>query len=308
MNLDKFTLDFLNATEKAAIASFELSGMGDKYTADKVAVNAMREAINQIDAKIRVAIGEGERDSAPMLYIGEMLGNGNLELDIAVDPLEGTDICASFGSGALSVVGFGTSILNAPDVYMEKLFTRHNCDIDLNKGIAENLKLIAKERNCDLRDLKVIVLARDRHRKLIQDIRDTGARIKLINDGDIAAVLSMIINRDADLYAGVGGAPEGVLAAIAVKNLSGNLQTKLVFCSDDERERAKKLGIEDLDKIYTAADLVKSDAILIATGITDGELLHGVKRCKCKMRSSVTLESLIISKGRYSKVSSNRMC
>jgi fructose-1,6-bisphosphatase class II len=303
MSLDKFIFDFLNATEKAAIASSNLCGLGDKHGADKAAVNAMRDSIDKIDAKITVVIGEGERDNAPMLYIGEVLGEGEIHLDLAVDPLEGTDICASLGSGALSVVGFGikSTILNAPDVYMEKLFTRYNCQIDLNNNIEKNLQLIADEKNCDLKDLKVVILARDRHKKLIQDIRNAGARIKLINDGDIAAILSIIIKEDADLYVGIGGAPEGVLAAIAVKNLGGNLQTKLVFQSEDEITRARKLGISNLNTIYTADDLVKGDSILIATGVTDGEFLNGVKYTE---NNKLTLESLIINRAGYSKITS----
>ena len=300
--LNKFIFDFLLATQRAALASSKLCGAGDNNAADHAAVKAMRDAINIIDANIKVAIGEGERDKAPMLYISEQLGFGGAqELEIAVDPLEGTNLCANFGPGALSVLGFAKKgvMLNAPDVYMQKIFTDCRCDISLNNKIEENLEIVASAKKKQIKDLCVTILQRKRHEQLIGRVRGCGAKVKLIEDGDIAAILSIITQKKQDIYAGIGGAPEGVLAAIAVKNLGGSMQSKLIFESEEQKARATGMGVKDFSALYSQDDMINGDAILVATGVTTGEILDGVTESKDGFSR---LQSLIVNDGGYSKV------
>jgi len=278
MNLENFIYDFLFTTQSAAFAASNAAGRFDSKNADKVSVDAMRKSIDKIDAKVNIAIGEGERDKAPMLYIGEMLGVGKEKLDVAVDPLEGTDLCANLKEGALSVLGFAKSgaILNAPDLYMQKIFTNCDCNISLDNDLENNLKIIAVAKKKRVEDLTITVLNRTRHKKILDCIKSVGARVKLIEDGDIAAILSIIIDKKEDVYIGIGGAPEGVLAAIAAKNLGGKMLCKLVFETEEEKMRAKSMGISDLNKVYSPKDMIKDNSVFVATGVTDGSLLKGV--------------------------------
>jgi len=280
-------LKLLEATEQAAINCYDYIGRGDEKSADQAAVNAMRSSLNNIDFKAKIVIGEGERDEAPMLFIGEEVGLKKDLLkenhfDIAVDPLEGTTICAQDLPGSLAVLAIAESgsLLNAPDVYMDKIASYIPSSeqvIDLDESIENNLKNIAKYNKSSLTDLKVIILNRPRHQEIIDITRKLGARVKLIGDGDIAAVLSVAM-KQADLYLGIGGAPEGVLAAAALKTLGGQMMGRLMFKNDHEKSKATKLGITDLNQKYFINDLVKKDAIFYATGVTTGALLNGVQK------------------------------
>lgn len=279
-------LELARVTEAAALAASKLVGRGDKMAADQVAVDAMRHALNALNIKGRVVIGEGERDEAPMLYIGEEVGTGNgPKIDIALDPLEGTDITAAGGPNALAVVAMTDEggFLNAPDVYMDKIAIGPglNPDIlDLDAPIADTLDKLAKEKGGNIDDLTVCILDRPRHEKLIHDVRLAGARINLIGDGDVSAVIATTDpDTGIDLYVGNGGAPEGVLAAAALQCIGGSMLGRLVFHTDAERERADRWGITDLNKIYTTDDLAKGDNVMFAaTGVTDGSMLRGVRR------------------------------
>ena len=276
--VEKIKWDLLSVTEIAAVACYELIGRGDNHAADQAAVSAMRTYINKLNIKGRVAIGEGERDKAPMLYIGEELGMGGEDIDIAVDPLEGTTICAECGYGAMSVIAATKSggFLHIPDIYMQKIAVgKHlqNAEININASAADNLSAIAKIKRCSIGDLTVVILKRERHKELIEEVRRVGAKIKLISDGDIAGVLTT--NR-FDMYLGIGGAPEGVLAAAALRCIGGKMQCKLVFRDNHERNRASSMDIQDFDRVYNIEDMVRYDTVFIATGVTDGEILHGV--------------------------------
>lgn len=278
--------EIAQVTEAAAFAASKLVGRGDKVAADQVAVDAMRNALNSMDICGRVVIGEGERDEAPMLYIGEEVGSGNgPKVDIALDPLEGTDITAAGGSDALAVIAMSDEggFLNAPDVYMQKMAVGPgiNPDIlDIDAPIADVLARLAVEKGMKQQDLTVCILDRSRHEALIADVRKAGSRIKLIGDGDVSAVIATTdANTGIDIYVGSGGAPEGVLAAAALQCTGGAMLGKLLFRNDDERLRAEKWGITDLNKIYATDDLAKSDnTIFAATGVTDGSMLRGVKK------------------------------
>ena len=303
MSLENFIFDFLKSTESAAYAAYQTAGCGDNHLADNVAVKSMRQALNDINADIEVVIGEGERDQAPMLYIGEKLGKGGLKLDLAVDPLEGTNICANYQEGALAVLAYAPhkSMLNAPDIYMEKFVTNVAGDYSLCiNNIEKNLKEVAKMKKCNVTDLKVIILNRDRHKDLISRVRKLGAKIKLIEDGDIAAILNVVMSNKADVYIGVGGAPEGVLAAVTVKFLGGTMLSKLIFNSEEEKIRANNYGIVDFDKNYAQGDLISDDAVFIATGVTSGPLLNGPEKLH---DNKIKLESLIVGKFGCAKIS-----
>lgn len=303
--LRSYILDFLAVAQRTAVSSYAMAGYGNSKEADRVAVEVMRSELNAIDATINVVIGEGERDEAPMLYIGETLGKGSTALDLAVDPLEGTDICASLGAGSFVVLGFAekNSILSAPDVYMEKIYTPYDCNISFDNTVAENLSEIAlAKRVKGPEELIVVVLKRERNQKLIDDIRNTGARVQLITDGDVSAIVSMVLGGSGDAYMGSGGAPEGVLSAIAVCNLGGSMVAKLLFKNDEQREYAQRLGITDFEKSYSHRELIKGDAALIMTGVTGGGLLSGVKRSD--FNGLTHCESLIILPGSFSKVAS----
>ncbi len=278
-------LEAVRVTEAAALAASRLIGRGDKDGADQAAVDAMRDALNSLNISGRVVIGEGERDEAPMLYIGEEVGTGGPEIDIALDPLEGTDITAKGGPNALAVLAMTDKggFLNAPDVYMDKLAVGPGVDpkiLDLDAPMSDLLKKIAKEKGQKIEDLMVCILDRERHQKLISDVRAAGARIMLIPDGDVSAVIATTDPATGiDVYVGNGGAPEGVLAAAALQCVGGSILGRLIFRNKDEIERAEKWGIKDMKKIYTTDDLAKPGNVMFAaTGVTDGTMLRGVRR------------------------------
>lgn len=354
-------LTILKATEAAAISCYDFIGKGDEKLADKAAVDAMRSAFNNINFKAKIVIGEGERDKAPMLYIGEEVGKlansaidkrllaelasarrfegdskhrtgmykgvhedssiestyklpaevelckDSVQYDIAVDPLEGTTICAKAMPGSLSVLSITESggMLHAPDVYMDKIASNtppHAEIIDLDESIKTNLQNLAKYKKCSVNDLKIIILDRPRHSEIISKIRELGARIHLISDGDIAAVISVALNQ-ADLYLGIGGAPEGVLAASALKTLGGQFMGRLICNSQDEINNAQKLGITDLNKKYHLSDLVSKDSIFCATGVTSGKLLKGIKKIT---DSKFLSHSLVLSSKEKEKIEITR--
>lgn len=270
----------IKVTEAAAIAAHRLLGKGDEKLADQVAVDAMRSELNKIDIDGAVVIGEGERDEAPMLYIGEKVGTGKGDkVDIALDPLEGTTILATGKNNALSVLALTNQggFLNAPDVYMDKIaigFDFSERLIDLDNTIAENLRNVALAKKCDVSDLIVTILDRPRHEELIAKVREAGSRVALIQDGDVSAVIST--NKNCDLYMGIGGAPEGVLAAAAICTIGGQMVGRLLFRNEAEKARAVKCGIIDLNKQYLLNEMAKGDVIFVATGVTNGDLLKGV--------------------------------
>jgi len=277
-------LDLVRVTEAAALACARWMGRGDKNAADQAAVTAMRRVFDIVDIQGTVVIGEGERDEAPMLYIGESVGSGKgPEVDIALDPLECTNSVAYGRPNALSVIALAQRghLLHAPDTYMEKIAVgpRAAAAIDLNRTVEENLEGVAAAKGYDLEDLTVVVLDRPRHDELIRRIRRTGARIHLIPDGDVsAAIATAIDSTGVDVLLGVGGAPEGVLAAAALRCLGGAIQGRLHFRNAEERARAKTMGIEDPDRVYTESDLARGNRIVFATtGVTDGDLLPGVR-------------------------------
>ena len=280
-------LEMVRVTEAAAIAASRLIGRGDEKAADAAAVEAMRLAFNDLYMDGTVVIGEGERDEAPMLYIGEKVGNAigtGPRIDIALDPLEGTTITAKAGPNALAVLAISEEggLLNAPDVYMEKLAVGPGYPdgiIDLNRPVKDNVEAVAKAKGVDPHEIIVCVLDRPRHEKLIAELRAIGCGIMLIPDGDVAGVIATTDpETNIDIYMGSGGAPEGVLACAALRCVGGQFKGKLLFRNDDERARARKWGITDLDRIYDLKELAKGDCIFAATGVTDGSLLAGVKR------------------------------
>ncbi|HYV43951.1 MAG TPA: class II fructose-bisphosphatase [Myxococcaceae bacterium] len=278
-------MEVVRVTEIAAIAAARLMGRGQKNDADQAAVDAMRRAFDALNIAGTVVIGEGERDEAPMLYIGEKVGrasDGAPPVDIALDPLEGTNLCAYGRPGAISVVALGSSgnLLNAPDTYMEKLVVgpRARGAIDLSKSPTENLRSISEKMGRTIDDLTVIILDRDRHKDLIKEVRSTGARIRLIDDGDVAAGIATCFEETGvDVLMGSGGAPEGVITAAAVRSVGGDMQGQLRFRNEEEKARAKKMGITDLDKIYIAEELARGEVMFAATGVTTGDFLKGVR-------------------------------
>ncbi len=293
-------MEMVRVTEAAAIAASRLIGRGDEKAADAAAVEAMRAAFNELDFDGTVVIGEGERDEAPMLYIGEKVGRAQgkgPKIDIALDPLEGTTITATAGPNALAVLAIAEEgcLLNAPDVYMDKLAIGPGYPdglVGLAKSPTENIKALAKAKGVGANEIIVCVLDRPRHEKLIAELRGLGCGIKLIPDGDVAGVIAVTDpDTNVDMYMGLGGAPEGVLAAAALRCVGGQFEGRLIFRNDDEKARARKWGIEQLDRIYKLEELVKGDAIFAATGVTDGSLLDGVKRFK---GGRVTTESVVM--------------
>ena len=280
------SLGLARVSEAAAIASADLIGRGDEKAADQAAVNAMRDQLNKLDISGVVVIGEGERDEAPMLYIGEEVGSGHGPgVDIALDPLEGTTLTAKDMPNALTVIAMGPrgSMLHAPDVYMEKLAIGPGYKTDvvtLEMSPRERILALAKAKKCEAKDITVCVLDRPRHQKIIEDVRSTGAAIRLITDGDVAGVMHCAepSTTGIDIYMGIGGAPEGVLAAAALKCMGGQIYGRLIFRNDDEKARAIKAGIKDFDRIYTKDEMVTQDVIFAATGVTGGSLLPAIKR------------------------------
>jgi fructose-1,6-bisphosphatase II / sedoheptulose-1,7-bisphosphatase len=280
------SLGLARVAEQAAIASARLIGRGDEKAADQAAVNAMREQLNMLDIAGVVVIGEGERDEAPMLFIGEEVGSGKGPgVDIALDPLEGTTLTAKDMPNALTVIAMGPrgSMLHAPDVYMDKLAIGPGYPeglVTLDMPAATRVSALATEKGCDPHDITVCILERPRHEDMISEVRSTGAAIRLITDGDVAGVMHCAepAVTGIDMYMGCGGAPEGVLAAAALKCMGGQIQGRLLFRNDAERGRAAQAGIEDLDKIYSRDDMVTDHVIFAATGVTGGSLLPGIKR------------------------------
>ncbi|MGC6331502.1 class II fructose-bisphosphatase [Rhizorhabdus sp. FW153] len=293
-------LEMVRVTEAAAIAASKLIGRGDEKAADHAAVEAMREAFNGLEFDGTVVIGEGERDEAPMLYIGEKVGSGigtGPKIDIALDPLEGTTITAKAGPNALAVLAIAEEggLLNAPDVYMDKLAIGPGYAdgiVGLDRSPTENVKALAKAKGVEPDEIIACVLDRPRHEKLIAELRSLGCGIVLIPDGDVAGVIA-VTNPDTtiDIYMGSGGAPEGVLAAAALKCVGGQFEGRLLFRNEDEKSRARRWGVTDFDRIYKLDDLVKGDAIFAATGVTDGSLLEGVKR---RANGLMTTESVVM--------------
>ena len=276
-------MDAVRVCEVAAIAAWKLVGRGDEKAADQAAVDAMRTALNDLDIDGEIVIGEGERDEAPMLYIGEKVGKGKgAKIDIALDPLEGTTLTAKAMSNALAVMAWAPkgSLLNAPDTYMDKIACGPGYPagaIDLDKTPAENVQALAKAKGVDPGEITVCVLDRPRHADIIASVRSVGARVHLITDGDVAGVIfTADPDTGIDLYVGQGGAPEGVLACAALKCVGGQFQGRLVFRNNDERARAARVGITDFDKKYDLHEMVRADAIFAATGVTKGALLDGV--------------------------------
>ena len=277
-------LEAVRVTEAAALSASRLMGRGDEKAADQAAVDAMRKALNSLAIDGTVVIGEGERDEAPMLYIGEKVGGGHgPKIDIALDPLEGTTITAKGGANALAVIAMAEAggFLNAPDVYMDKIGIGAGLGevVDLDETPAANLKNLAKAKGAHVSDLVVCILDRPRHSELIAKVREAGARIMLISDGDVSGVIATSRPESGvDIYMGSGGAPEGVLAAAALRCIGGFMQGRLIFRNDDERGRAKRFGITDFNRKYNLLDLAKGDVMFAATGVTSGTMLQGVRR------------------------------
>ena len=279
------TIEAVRVTEAAAIAAAEVMGRGDEKLADQAAVDAMRRALNRLQMAGTVVIGEGERDEAPMLFIGEEVGTGDgPKIDIALDPLEGTTITAKGMPNGLAVLALSDAggLLNAPDVYMDKIAAGPDVPtdaIDLDNTAAENINNVAEAVGKDPNDVVACILDRPRHAEMISAVREAGARIVLIGDGDVAGVMATAMpETNIDIYMGTGGAPEGVLAAAALRCIGGNIQGRLLFRNDDERGRAAKVGVEDLNRKYAITDLAEGDVIFAATGVTDGNMLRGVRR------------------------------
>ncbi|MDX2142618.1 MAG: class II fructose-bisphosphatase [Rhodospirillaceae bacterium] len=278
-------LETVRVTEAAALSASRLMGRGDEKAADQAAVDAMRKALNSLNIAGTVVIGEGERDEAPMLYIGEKVGSGEgPKVDIALDPLEGTTITAKGGANALAVIAMAEAgnFLNAPDVYMDKIAVGPGLPegvVDLDTAPGDNLKNLAKAKSCAVADLLVCILDRPRHADLIAKVRASGARIMLISDGDVSGVIATAqADSGVDIYMGSGGAPEGVLAAAALRCIGGQMQGRLLFRNDDEKGRARKLGIADLNRKYSMLDMAKGNVMFAATGVTNGAMLKGVRR------------------------------
>jgi len=274
-------LEAVRVTEAAALNCARLTGRGDEKAADQAAVDAMRKAFDGLGIDGTIVIGEGERDEAPMLYIGEKVGSGGPKVDIALDPLEGTTICATGGPNALAVLamGDGGNLLHCPDTYMHKIACgpAGKGVVDLDKTPTQNLQALAEAKKCKIEDLTVIILSRPRHEAIIQEVRKAGARIRLIGDGDVAAAIATTkAETGIDLLLGIGGAPEGVLAAAALRCVDGEFQGRLAPRNNEEIERAKKMGVTDIKKKFSIAELAAGDVMFAATGVTDGDYLRGV--------------------------------
>jgi len=274
-------LEAVRVTEAAALNCARLTGRGDEKAADQAAVDAMRKAFDDLAINGTVVIGEGERDEAPMLYIGEKVGSGGPKVDIALDPLEGTTICATGAPNALSVIAMadGGNLLHCPDTYMAKIAVgpAGKGVVDLDKTPTENLRALAEAKRCRVEDLTVIILSRPRHEAIIKEVRQAGARIRLIGDGDVSgAIATTKPETGIDLLLGIGGAPEGVLAAAALRCVGGEFQGRLAPRNNEEIERAKKMGVADIKKKFKIDELAAGDVMFAATGVTDGDYLQGV--------------------------------
>ncbi|MFO1242345.1 MAG: class II fructose-bisphosphatase [Rickettsiales bacterium] len=292
-----FALEAVRVSEAAALAASHWTGLGKEKDADQAAVNAMREALNGLTIDGTVVIGEGERDKAPMLYIGEKVGTGSgPAIDIALDPLEGTTICATGGPNSLAVIAMAEKggFLHAPDVYMSKIAVGGGLPDDvvsLDASPAENIKNLARAKKVEMSDITVVILDRERHKEMIAKTREVGARVYLIQDGDVAGVIATSrVNTGVDMYMGIGGAPEGVLAAAALRCIGGQMQGRLLFEAEEDKARAKQMGVHDLNKVFTLNELAKGDVMFAATGVTDGSMLQGVKR----YQQGATTQSIVM--------------
>jgi len=277
-------LELIRVTEAAALAASQWIGLGQKNDADGAAVEAMRKAFDSVEISGTVVIGEGEMDEAPMLFIGEKVGSGGPKMDIAVDPLEGTTLTAKGGPNAIATVALAEAgnFLHAPDIYMEKIAVGGGLPdgvINLDDPVATNLRNLARAKKCDVRDLVACILDRDRHKELIAKTREAGARIMLISDGDVAGVIATTMPESLiDIYLGSGGAPEGVLAAAALRCVGGQMQGRLLYEEESQRERVRSMGHADPNRCFTVEDMAKGDVMFAATGVTPGQMLRGVKR------------------------------
>jgi fructose-1,6-bisphosphatase II / sedoheptulose-1,7-bisphosphatase len=277
-------LELVRVTEAAAVAASRWIGLGRKNEADGAAVEAMRKAFDTIGIDGTVVIGEGEMDEAPMLYIGEKVGAGGPAMDIAVDPLEGTTLTAKGGPNALATIALAEqgNFLHAPDIYMEKIAVGGGLPdgvVSLDAPVASNLRNLAQAKKCAVSDLVVCILDRDRHKELIAKVREAGARIMLISDGDVAGVIATTMPESlVDIYLGSGGAPEGVLSAAALRCVGGQIQGKLLYENDEQIERVRQMGHADPNRIFTCEEMAKGDVMFAATGVTGGQMLRGVKR------------------------------
>ena len=294
---NQYASGIVNATEKAAIAASQLIGLGNEKLADQAAVDSMRNALNEIDFKGRIVIGEGERDEAPMLYIGEEVGTGNNhEVDIALDPLEGTTITAKGMPNSLAVIAASQKggLLYAPDTYMNKIAVGGSFPddvIDLDESVENNIKSLAQAKKVKPNEITACVLERPRHQEIIESLRSIGSKIVLIPDGDVAGVIMTTQSHSmVDVYMGIGGAPEGVLAAAALQCIGGQMQARLVINNDDEKERATKIGISDLNKKYNLNELASGDIIFSATGVTEGTMVKGIR----KLNNHYVTHSLVL--------------
>jgi fructose-1,6-bisphosphatase II / sedoheptulose-1,7-bisphosphatase len=316
MTISHLSSQIIDVVEKAAIACYDWIGKGDNMAADDAAVKSMRATLNKMDISGTIVIGEGERDEAPMLYIGEKVGKGGIAVDIALDPLEGTTICANAGESSLAVIAFAKKggFLHAPDVYMDKIAVGAGLPegiIDLDNSPKKNLANLAKARKCAISDLTAMILDRPRHQELIAKVREAGAKIRLIGDGDVAGVIACTSkSTHVDIYMGSGGAPEGVLAAAALRVIGGQMMGRLIFHDNKKQiERAKKMGIKDLNKKYSELDMTggkNSDVIFACAGVTDGYMLSGVKKC----REKIYVNSLLMDSAskKVIKTSSEFLC
>jgi fructose-1,6-bisphosphatase II / sedoheptulose-1,7-bisphosphatase len=301
------SLEIVRVTERAAVSSARLRGRGNEKAADQAAVDAMRRELNKLPIDGTVVIGEGERDEAPMLYIGENVGTkSGFKVDIAVDPLEGTTLCAKNMPGAIATMAMaeGGTLLNAPDVYMEKIAIGPGYPagvVDLDAPAEENIKNLARAKDVKPADITALILDRPRHADLIAAVRKAGAAVRLITDGDVAGVIHCADAEQTgvDIYMGIGGAPEGVLAAAALRCIGGQMQCRLVLDSDEKRERAKKMGIADPRKKYEIVDMVKGDCLFAATGVTDGSFLRGVKFRKDVIETETVVMRSVTGTVRY---------
>jgi fructose-1,6-bisphosphatase II / sedoheptulose-1,7-bisphosphatase len=279
------TLEIVRVTERAAVSAARLRGHGNEKAADQAAVDAMRRELNKLPIEGTIVIGEGERDEAPMLFIGEKVGlNAGPKVDIAVDPLEGTTLCAKNMPGAIATMAMadGGTLLHAPDVYMQKLAIGPGYPkgiVELDAPPADNVRRLAKAKGVEASAITVLVLDRPRHADIINSVRSTGAAVRLITDGDVAGVIHCADpdNTGVDMYIGTGGAPEGVLAAVALRCIGGQMQCRLILDSEEKRERARKMGVADPRAIYEIEDMARGDCLFAATGVTDGSMLSGVK-------------------------------
>ncbi|MCX5494139.1 class II fructose-bisphosphatase [Kaistia dalseonensis] len=292
------TLELVRVTERAAVAAARWRGRGDERAADQAAVDAMRTALNHLPISGTIVIGEGERDAAPMLYIGEQVGTGGAKVDIALDPLEGTTICAKNQPNSLAVIAIaeGGHLLHAPDIYMQKIAIGPGYPagtVDLDRSAAENIQALATAKGVPVNEITACILDRPRHAKLIDDVRRTGASVRLIGDGDVAGVIHTT-NPDEtgiDIYLGIGGAPEGVLAAAALRCIGGQMQGRLVAQSDAQRERAVRMGVKNFDKKLSHEEMARGDIVFAATGVTDGNMLAGVKFARS---GEITTDSVVM--------------